>query len=60
VWAVGETGTPNVTIMHYNGISWSSVAIERNGALFGVWGSSAPDVWAVGNGGMILHGSPPM
>jgi hypothetical protein len=26
--------------------------------LFGVWGSSAADVFAVGQGGKIFHGTP--
>ena len=66
VFAVGENGT----ILHYNGQVWSPMQSgwpvkpltypERRGLgtsayLFGVWGSSATDVFAVGDAGAILH-----
>jgi hypothetical protein len=35
-----------------------SVSIGVTPALTGIWGGSASDVWAVGGGGTILHGSP--
>jgi hypothetical protein len=37
---------------------WSSVSSGTTQALRGVWGSSASNVWAVGDDGTILHGSP--
>jgi hypothetical protein len=44
------------TILHYNGTSWSSVSSGTTRFLFGVWGTSASDVWVVGDVGTILHG----
>ena len=63
-WAVGvnlvNTGSGYVAkIGHYNGMTWSDVAIRKSSALLvAVWGSSASDVWVVGDGGTILHGTP--
>jgi hypothetical protein len=60
-WAVGVNivGSGFVSkIAHYNGTTWSDVAIGKSSAiLVGVWGSSATDVWVVGDGGTILHGT---
>lgn len=36
---------------------WSSVSSGTTKYLTGVWGTSASDVWAVGGGGTIVHGS---
>jgi len=35
--------------------SWRAVALSHPNTLHGLWGSSESDVWAVGNGGLILH-----
>ena len=46
VWAVGYE-----TILHYDGATWSPVAVGSplfGIWLFGIWGSSASDIWAVG------------
>jgi len=43
-------------ILHYGGTSWDTMsASEETEVLTGVWGSSASDVFAVGEGGTILH-----
>jgi hypothetical protein len=45
------------TILHYDGSAWTEVqTTERR--LTGVWASSPVDVFAVGAGGVILHGTP--
>jgi hypothetical protein len=46
---------PNGRIMHYNGVSWSSMSSGTNEPLFGVWGAAPDDVYAVGFAGEILH-----
>ena len=45
VWAVGPQG-----IWHFDGITWTRQPhpAEHPVTLFGVWASSATDVWAVG------------
>jgi hypothetical protein len=57
VWAVGTNGNsggfpPDQTIMHWNGTAWTPATGIPSGltqlTLNGVWGSSATDVWAVG------------
>ncbi|MEZ4338424.1 MAG: hypothetical protein R3B82_17520 [Sandaracinaceae bacterium] len=63
VWAVGGSarladGVP--TLLHYDGSAWTSVEIPPltpSGvrALFKVWGSSATDVYAVGQIGVMIH-----
>ena len=51
VHATGLAGT----MYHWNGATWSSVAGVSNAFLSGISGRSADDVWAVGEGGTILH-----
>jgi hypothetical protein len=49
-------------ILHYDGSSWSAMKVpimSRPVGLFGVWGASGADVFAVGNSGTILHYGPP-
>ncbi|MCB9592514.1 MAG: hypothetical protein H6719_07260 [Sandaracinaceae bacterium] len=63
VWAVGgsarlASGVP--TLLHYDGAAWTSVEVPPltpTGvrALFKVWGSSATDVYAVGQIGVAIH-----
>jgi len=72
VWAVGAdvssfgpTPTPNFTILHWDGSTWSVSPLPTfDGTLYqpqleSVWGSGPSDVWAVGGsfagGGEILH-----
>lgn len=50
VYAANNTG-----ILHYNGSSWSHVAAARWRAMYDVYGTSASNVWAVGENGMIMR-----
>ena len=51
VWAVGANGT----ILHRSGGTWSPETSGVTSELWGVWGSAADGVFAVGDGGVILH-----
>ena len=57
VWAVGRpvaaAGTPFVS--RFNGVGWVPAARRRRTPLQAVRGSSFGNVWAVGNGGVVLH-----
>lgn len=58
IFAVGSTELWACcgNIVHYDGLSWSDMAVPSvPGALLGVWVSSADDVFAVGESGTILH-----
>jgi len=62
VLAVGYTGFKSACcpgkIAQFNGTTWSSVPIGTLPSLRAIWGSSASDVWIVGDSGTVLHGSP--
>ena len=45
-------------IAQFNGTTWSSAPIGTLPSLRAVWGSSASDIWIVGDSGTVLHGSP--
>jgi hypothetical protein len=45
-------------LAQFNGTTWSSIPIGTVPTLRAVWGSSASDVWIVGDSGTVLHGSP--
>jgi hypothetical protein len=51
VFAVGYDGT----ILHYDGVSWTSQASGTQKDLQGVWGSSGRDVYAAGYDGALVH-----
>jgi photosystem II stability/assembly factor-like uncharacterized protein len=51
VYAAGERGT----ILIYDGSSWQQEASPTRRDLYGLWGSSAGDVYAVGRRGIMLH-----
>jgi hypothetical protein len=57
VFSVGDRGT----ILHLSGglpMAAGAFAAEMSGTtenLYAVWGTSAADVWAAGNGGTLLH-----
>jgi hypothetical protein len=55
VYAVGENGL----IVHWDGATSSQMPSGTNATLFGIWGSSDDDLWAVGGipdtRGAILH-----
>ncbi|MBX3263404.1 MAG: hypothetical protein KF782_27275 [Labilithrix sp.] len=60
-WAVG--GTPerpdatNDVVLHWDGASWTSEPLPapKGTALFKVWGSSARDLYVVGEAGVVWH-----
>jgi hypothetical protein len=43
------------TILHYDGMVWSTSAAGKVYTLNDVWGTSATNVYAVGTGGTIVH-----
>jgi len=45
----GDAGTDG------GGWRWQAVPLPHPNTLHGLWGSSDSDIWAVGNGGLILH-----
>lgn len=54
IHAVGNEGT----ILHFDGAAWTEVASPTTQDLWGVWGSSANDVWAVGGSARLPDGVP--
>ncbi len=55
VYAVGgQTSGVGGKVLHYDGTSWS-VVLSTYSRLRGVWGSSATDVFVVGEGGEAWH-----
>jgi hypothetical protein len=44
-------------VLHYDGTEWTTTN-PADQTLLGVWGGSPSDVFAVGNAGTILHGTP--
>ncbi len=50
VWAVGAAGT----LLHYNGVAWSTVLSGTASNLNSIWGTAANNIFAVGQGGTIL------
>ncbi len=62
LWAVGGRGRAagEATLLHYDGSRWSEVEVpplERANvwAFFKVWGTSASNVYVVGQRGAVLH-----
>ena len=41
--------------MHWIGATWDTLADTMGPYVYGLWGSSANDVWAVGQFGLIEH-----
>lgn len=56
VWGTpdGEFFAVGSEVLHFSGGTWSRMPMPK-GHFFGVWGSSASDVFAVGSGGVIIH-----
>ncbi len=52
-WAVGDGGS----ILHWDGVTWSSVASGVTGELTGIWGGGPADVWAVSASVDLLYGT---
>jgi hypothetical protein len=57
LWAVGGVPDASSVALHYDGSAWQTVAglPPNGGAYFKVWGSSATDVFVVGQYGKIFH-----
>lgn len=62
LWAVGGAGREagQETILHYDGTAWADVPppeLQRANvrAFFKVWGTSADNVYIVGQNGIVLH-----
>jgi photosystem II stability/assembly factor-like uncharacterized protein len=51
VFAVGPKGT----ILHFDGRTWSPMAVDGSPHLLSVWGASGRDVFVVGDEGVIIH-----
>ena len=51
----GHTWLGGGGIYYYNGSSWGLQTAPGCGDLNGIWGSSANDIWAVGDSGTLLH-----
>jgi len=63
VWAVGGTpeggvAKPNDIVLHWNGTSWSPVALPKDvegRTFYKVWGTSSDDLYVVGEVGTVWH-----
>lgn len=60
IWAVGGDGfNKDPVLCHFDGAAWSAVELPEPSvethALFKVWGSGPDNVFAVGDGGWIVH-----
>jgi hypothetical protein len=58
LWTSGPAAVFGVAagrVYFFDGIEWSIVYETMKNRLLGIWGSSPSDVWAVGDGGTILH-----
>jgi hypothetical protein len=56
VYVVGSPTCMESAMVHFDGVSWATVASGINtGPIYGVGGTSATDIFAVGMGGAILH-----
>ncbi len=51
MWVAGKDGL----IAHRRGSTWQRVKGQTLSNLQGLWGGPAQDVWAVGDGGLVLH-----
>lgn len=51
LWGVGEAGY----VGHYNGVSMTQVLPPDSSNLYSVWGSSATNVWTVGDGRVLRN-----
>jgi hypothetical protein len=61
VFAIEETGASGAPgsitsqLVHWDGATWTSVALGGAQGVHAAWGSGPSDVFAVGEGGMIQH-----
>lgn len=62
VWAAGSEPTSDLKVAHWDGVRWTTVAVQfhiggrRSGSLTDVDAVSANDVWAVGRAWQAGHG----
>lgn len=58
VWIAGYRATALTgVLLHWNGSAWSTDQGGARPPMFALWGSTAADVWAMGDQGTILHGN---
>jgi photosystem II stability/assembly factor-like uncharacterized protein len=60
VFAVGTDAVYNGLVLLYDGTSWSTIAVMTETSLYGIWGNSSSNVYAVGytstgDWAVILH-----
>ncbi len=64
LWAVGADAQTQAVVWHFDGMMWSAQDVSNvvhpvpsndPTTLFKVWGTSATDVYAVGQTGLIIH-----
>jgi hypothetical protein len=58
IWAVGHWQVDYnqyALITHWDGKIWTSWKLQQYPGLYGVWGSSSTNIYAVGSNGLILH-----
>ena len=53
-FAVGAVGW----IIHFDGTRWTDMTSPTTNTFWGVWGTAADNVYAVGENGTILHYGP--
>jgi hypothetical protein len=54
IWAVGESFSQGI-VRTFDGFGWRTQGVPAGAPLQGVWGASSRDVFAVGEGGRIVH-----
>lgn len=58
IWAVGHWQVDYnqyALITHWNGSTWATWKLQQYPGLYGIWGSSSSNIYAVGTGGIIIH-----
>ena len=55
IYVVGDQGT----ILYWNGSTWNRIQVATTAALYAVFVADSKDVWAVGDGGIILKSAGP-
>ncbi len=54
IYVTGNSVKEGYNLFHYNGSAWSKTLTSTD-VLYGVWGSSASDVYVVGDWGDVFH-----
>ena len=58
VWASSPTdvwASSLGTMLHYDGVNWTTAAVSVNDSMRGIWGTGPTNVYAVGRSGTIAH-----